>query len=322
MLRIKTGLVLLLMSLAINSGGAAGCRTKQDEAKQRGSNQPSNSNAPVPPVTEEAEKPLNNEIKVMAEGAYAKVSDAFIVVARDAATYTTLRQLVDTLPQLGPEFFRKNMVVAAFLGGRRTGGYGVSITLAADNRLQISSTSPPAGSMTTQALTAPFKVVSVSVGDNRPLAVAAGAAWTSSMRPYRVTSGEFTTGGGFAGRFEKLQLAGDIGIARHGQLLTFIFDLKGTGGKKPRSLQDIVSGVSGQGGSLSGAVSDAGTLVDYPRSPLLLKGNFTENDDKLSLTFESLPATVADGYGGEGKLEAAAIGPAPPKKATSGDEPM
>ncbi len=316
MLRINTSLILLLLSLGLNGAGAAGCGTKQ-RASQAGNN-----NATVQPTPMREGGSVSSEIKVLAEGAYGKITDAFVVVAREAETYAALGELVDNLPQLNPDFFKQHIVVAAFLGQRNTGGYSVQVTKAADNRVRVSSASPPSGSMTTQALTAPFKVVSIPVDDNRSQAIEIDPAWNAGVRPYRLTSGEFMTGGGFAGRFEKLQLAGEIRVSRLGKLATFVFDLKSTGGAKARSLQDAATGLVGADGSINGAVVDAGTLVDFPRSPLGIKGAFAENEDRLSLSFESLPSNVADGYSGQGKLAANATAPAPPKKPASTDAPM
>ena len=325
MLRIRMSIFALLSSLALNGAGAAGCGTKRNEAQQNvnqsKNNNASNNNAMVTPTPLRGEERVSDEIKILAGGAYGKVNDAFVVVARDAETYAALRELIDSLPQVEADFFRKNIVVAAFLGQRRTGGYSVEITLAENNRLRVSSTSPAAGSMTTQALTAPFKIVSVPDLEHRSLAVEIGPAWNNETRPYRVSSGEFMTGGGFAGRIERLQLAGDIRVSRLGKLVTFVFDLKSTGGTKPRSLQNVATGIVEANG-ISGAVVDPGTFVDFPRSALGIKGNFAENEDKLSLSFESLPSNVNDGYSGQGKLEAAATAPPPPKKPKSDDEPM
>lgn len=320
MLRMRTSVVVLLLSLALHGAGAAGCGTKQDKAQQN-MNQPENSNATVTPTPVSVEKPVNDEIKILAGGAYGKITDAFVAVVRDVETYAALRELVDNLPQLNPDFFKQNIVVAAFLGQRNTGGYSVQIKRT-ENRLRVSSTSPPAGSMTTQALTAPFQIASVAIVETRSLAIEIDPVWNEAMRPYRTTSGEFTTGGGFAGRIEKLQLAGDIRVSRLDKLVTFVFDLKSTGGAVTRSLQNVATGIVGVDVSIGGAIVDAGTLVDFPRSPLGIKGNFRENEDKLSLTFESLPSNVSDGFSGQGRLEATATAPPPPKKPKDDDAPM
>lgn len=308
MLRMRASLIVLMLSVGMQGGGAGGCGAKRDEAKR--DEQPSqNSNAVVKPTPGRAEETVNNDIKVLAEGPYGKITATFVAVARDAETYAALRELAGGLPQLSADFFRQNIVVAAFLGQRNSGGYSVQITRAADNRLRVSSTSPPKDSMTTQALTAPFKIISVAADDNRQFGIEIEASWMNAMRLFHVNSGEFTTGGGFAGRYEKLQLAGDIRVSRLGPLATFIFELKSTGSTKARLLQSAATGIVGAGGQIGSAVVDAGSLVDFPRSPLGVKGSFTENDGKLSLSFESLPSNVADGYGGQGRLEAAAARP-------------
>lgn len=326
MLRIRTSVIMLLLSLGLNGAGAAGCGTKRDAAQQNANqtknNNSSNHNATVKPMPTPGSEVVNDEVKILAEGTYGKVTDAFVAVARDGEAYAALRELVSNLPQVEADFFKKNIVVAAFLGQRRTGGYGVRIVLSDNNQLSVSSTSPPAGSMTTQALTAPFKVVSVPDLEHRSLSIEIGTAWNTETRPYRVSSGEFITGGGFAGRSEKLQLAGDIRVSRLGKLATFVFDVKSSGGTNARSLRNVATGIVGAGGSISGAVVDPGTLVDFPRSALGIKGSFQGNEDKLSLSFESLPSNVADGYSGQGKLEALATAPPPPKKPKDDNAPM
>lgn len=329
MLRIRTSLMVALLSLLVQGAGAAGCGTKTGGVKSNSNTATTNTgtttvnvNAATSPTPGRVEESLNEEIKELAAGAYGKVQDTFVGVARDAETYAALREMVDGLPQLNADFFKTHLVVAAFLGQRRTGGYSVQITRAANDRVLVASTQPPRGAMTTQALTAPFKVVSVAVSDERPLAIEIEPAWKNEMRPYRLDSGEFKTGGGFAGRFETLQLAGDLRVSRLGKLATFVFNLQSAGGAKARTLQDAATGIVRDGGSINGAIVDAGTLVDSPRSPLGITGHFAANEDKLSLAFESLPSNVADGYGGQGRLAATATAPAPPKKAASADEPM
>lgn len=321
MLRIRISLAVLALSLGMNGAGASGCGTKRSDTTQS-AKQAENKNVPVKPEGEEVDKSVNVEIKTLAEGSYGKVTNAFVAVARNLETYATLRELAGNLPQLNADFFNQNIVVGAFLGQRPTGGYAVEIALTKDNRLRVSQKSPPAGSMTTQALTAPFKIVSVQSTEERPVAIEIDAAWNNETRPFRVSSGEFTTGGGFAGRIERLQLSGDIRVSRLGKMATFVFDLKSSGSAKPRALRDAATGIAGDNGSISAAIVDAGSLVDFPRSALGIKGSFTENEARLSLSFASLPSNVSDGYSGQGKLEAAATAPPPPKKTSNDDGPM
>lgn len=330
MLRMRQSLMVALLCVALQGGGSAGCGTKpgaktvnSNAANVNGTPPPVNVNAPTQPTPERLEEALNDELKELAGGAYGKIQEPFVAVARNAETYAALREIVESLPSLDAEFFKKHLVVAAFLGQRRTGGYSVQIKRADNNRLRVSSNAPPKDAMTTQALTAPFKIVSVGVSDERPLAIELEPSWKNELRPYRVTGGEFKTGGGFGGRFETVQLAGELRVGRLGKLATFVFDLKSVGGAKARSLQDAATGVVADGGSISGAVADAGSLVDSPHSALGVKGSFAANEDKLSLSFDSLPSNVSDGYTGQGKLEAAATAPAPPKKKpASGDDPI
>ena len=251
-------------------------------------------------------------MKVLAAGQYGKVEEPFLVVAREAKVYGELRALVEGLPELGADFFGKHAVVAAFAGTRNSGGYGVEIRRGADKRLVVEETTPPKDAMTTMALTQPFKVVAVEVGEEESVEFDLGGARRSSTRwrPYAVTSGEFDSGGGFAGRYEKLTLAGTLRVARLGRLLTVLFELKGEGGNKQRALRGAATGIGGDAAGFEIPHLDAGTLVDHPRPPLRVSGRFAEDAAKLSLTFESLPTNVSDGFGGKGKLEAKATGPA------------
>src|SRR5918993_247540 len=235
---------------------------------------------PAPSQTPEAQRPAGGEaMKVLAAGQYGKVEEPFLVVAREAKVYGELHALAEGLPELGADFFGKHAVVAAFAGTRNSGGYGVEIRRGADRRLVVEETTPPKGAMTTMALTQPFKVVAVEVGEEESVEFAFGGARRSSTqwRPYAVTSGEFTTGGGFAGRYEKLMLAGTLRVARLGKLVTVLFELKGEGGTKERALRGAASGVEGTVAGIKTPRTteafeiphlDAGTLVDQPRPPL------------------------------------------------------
>ncbi|MGB9181202.1 MAG: protease complex subunit PrcB family protein [Pyrinomonadaceae bacterium] len=327
MLKIHVSLLLIVMSLAANGAGAAGCGAKSNNGAQK---PPKNSNAAQTPTpAREGENVTGSEMKVLAEGAYSKVQDAFIAVARDVETYAALRDVVESLPEQSADYFEKNLVVAAFLGQRRSGGYGVEIAQASKGHLSVSERTPPKGSMTTQALTAPFKIVSIKISDEghgideAPAIVEADVAWQRATRTYRVASGDFKTGGGFAGRFENLKLEGELRAMRYGKLATVFFNLKGTGGAKARALTETATGIVQDDGSITLPRLDPNSLVDVPRGALRASGRLTENESKLSLSFESLPTIVADGFGGTGKLEAVATTPAPAKKsASNSEEPM
>ncbi|HEV7902240.1 MAG TPA: protease complex subunit PrcB family protein [Pyrinomonadaceae bacterium] len=325
--------VLMIASLIVNTASAPACAAQTDDAPREAANASAQSKGqkqtpqptpqPAPAVEDNLETNVSNEIKELAAGGYGSVRESFIFVARDAETYASLRKLNDQLPELGADFFKSNAVVAAFLGERRSGGYGVGIERGAGGLLRVSEKSPPKGAMVTMALTAPFRIVSVGVRDESPLALELDAAWQEAARPYRVDAGEFTRMGGFAGRLEKSTLKGDIRIMRHAQLATLLFALQGTGGAEgAHALQDTASGTVAPDGGLTLTRLDPGSFVPPPRHPLHARGNFNDNEGRLSLTFEVTQAKVNDGYGGQGKLEATATAPPPKKRAVDGDRPM
>jgi hypothetical protein len=327
MFGIRMSLLVLLLSLVwTGAGGAAACGSQQSRAQQNmNTNANANQNKIVTATPEESpsrvgEKPMSNDFKVLAEGGHISVFDSFVVVARDAQTYAALRELNNSLPQMDAEFFKSSAVVAAFLGQRRTGGFSVDITSAGDGSVHVSEKAPPAGGMVMMVLTTPYKIVSVPLKEEAPLSLTLDKTWQEMMRPYRVGASEFNSGGGFAGRYEKLTLAGDVRVMRSGGLATFFFDLNATGAKKERRLKDVSSGVVGKDGSVVIGALDPDTLVDHPRPPLRATGEFTENEGRLSLSFTSLPTIVADGFGGTGRLEATATAPAPKSKAVTGDK--
>jgi hypothetical protein len=318
----------MIASLVLNTAGASACAVETSETAN-GSEQskskkqtPQPTPMPAPAGEDNLESNVSGEIKELAAGGYGSVRESFIFVARDAETYASLKKLNDKLPELGADFFKSNAVVAAFLGQRRSGGYSVRIERAAGGLLRVSEKTPPKGAMTTMALTAPFQIVSVGVRDESPLALELDATWQEAARPYRVDAGEFTRMGGFAGRVERSPLKGDIRIMRHAQLATLLFALQGTGAEGAHALQDTASGTVAPDGGLTLTRLDPGSFVPPPRHPLRARGNFSDNEGQLSLTFEITQAKVNDGYGGQGKLEATATAPAPKKRAVDEDQPM
>lgn len=314
---IKAGVFALLLSFVLN--GAGSCDGKRRAGVQQNSNQAGNANVPVSREPEAgAEK---NDLKPLAQGQHSSVSNPFIFVARDAQSYEELRKLIK-LPDLAQDFFQSNLVVAAFLGERRTGGYGVRITRAGVGSIRVDETSPGRGSMTIQVLTYPFSVVAVPVENHQALPIEAGAAWRAATRPYKVTNGEFTMSGGFAGRSEKFAVAGSVGVMREGNLATLFFDLQSKGGAKPRVLRDVASGSAQSDGSLTLAMLSPGSFVDQPADALRATGMFADNENRLSLNFDSIPGNVADGYNGAGTLNAEASAPPPQRKRPAVDAPQ
>jgi hypothetical protein len=128
--------------------------------------------------------------------------------------------------------------------------------------------------------------------------------------------------GGFAGRSEQMRLEGGFITIRQANLATFIFDVNGTGGKKPRELKEVATGIVRAGGEVSLARFNAGSLVEPPANLLKAQGRFNAQENELTLEFESLPSNIDDGYQGKGRLAAKALGPPPPHKALSLEDVM
>ncbi|HEX8457009.1 MAG TPA: protease complex subunit PrcB family protein [Pyrinomonadaceae bacterium] len=338
MVRKIFGRALVLAALALNATAASACVAAPSsegargiEQSQRGKAQtpqpstPPQEARPSPPLEgdEKLETKPAGEIRELAAGGYSSVRESFVAVARDAETYKSLRRLHDKLPELDASFFKANAVVAAFLGRRRSGGYGVQITSAGGARLlRITEKSPPKDAITTMALTSAFQIVSIAVGEEMPLALELDATWHEAARPYKVSTGQFTRLGGFAGRPERSTLAGDIRIMRHGDLATAFFTLEGRGEEGKHALQDVTTGTVNTEGAFNFTRLDPGSFVPPPRNPLRARGQFTDQESKLRLTLEAMEAKVNDGYGGQGTLEATATAPPPRKRAIDGDDPM
>jgi hypothetical protein len=323
MLDIRTSIVVALLSLTINGASAAGCSTGAGEQSAQNNRPTKNRNTtPTPTPSPVVGGNVESEIKILSQGAHSTVSESFVAVARDAQTYSELRRLDDRLPELSADSFNRAAVVAAFLGERRTGGFGVEITRAADGAVRISESSPGEGMMTTQVLTTPYTIVSVQIENERPLRLELDQTWKLSMRPYQVKAGEFTMTGGFTGRSENFKLEGGFNLMRQGNLATILFNVKSAGGTKARELKETMTGIIRGNGEVSFARFNAGSLVEPPANLLSAKGQFTNNEGDLVLSLESLPSNVDDGYQGRGRLTATATGPPPPKRALNGLEIM
>ena len=311
MLGIKTALsACCIVAVLSNGGSASGCNAKRGSVVNQNVAAGKN-NAPSPVTSPVAQEDKNQvagvNMKTLVVGAYGEIEQPFVAVVRDAETYAALRELVKELPAMDASLFAENVVVAAFLGTRSTGGYGVNITREGGSALSVSETTPPKGAMTSQALTAPFKVVSIPVNDEESPALQLGEAWHSVSRLYRVKEGSFTSSGGITGRGEQFKLEGDLRVARLGKLMTIAFELKGAGGNRPRDLSATATGLAKDDGGFSIARLDAGTLVAPPNGGLQATGQLTENGERLSLKFTPLPSRASDSFSGTGTLEAFAV---------------
>jgi hypothetical protein len=216
------------------------------------------------------------------------------------------------------------------LGERNTGGYSVEIkrevaasfdmTREGKSYLRIIEKSPAKGAMVPQMITSPFKVVALEVNPTTNLLLAPDNPWHQTNRPYRVTAGTFTMAGGFAGTNDQFGLGGYLWIMRERNLATVFFAVVGLhpqkeasspadfvvhiGGKPAPSLMDFATGVVNTDGEIKINMMSADSFVNPPNSGLKASGNLSAAGDKISLSFNSLPSMIADGYTGAGMIEA------------------
>lgn len=270
-------------------GHASGCRTKRNSATAK---------------TETQMKDGPSELRVLAAGFHSSITHPFVAVIRDADTYSELTKLDGNLPKLDEEFFKSNVIVAAFLGERNTGGYSVEITREG-NSVRIAEQKPGKGMMVPQMITSPFEIAALENNPASAVTFAADEIW--AVKGYRVKSGNFTMSGGFAGFSERFGLSGVLGIKRENNLATIAFGLVGSDPSKKYSLNDVATGVVQGDGHFTISKMSAGSFVKPPNSGLKAMGEFTAGASKISLTFISLPSMIADGYIGQGNLEAEVI---------------
>ncbi len=249
------------------------------------------------------DKSTSGKVKIIAEGSNGAVETPFVFVARSKETYGLLQSFVENLPPAAEIDFSKTAVVAAFAGTKNTGGYSVKISQAND-KVSIAVVEPPKDAMTTDALTMPFKVALVSIAEENSLPLEISANWKNAMQTYKVTSGEFESSGGFAGKLKKFNAEGTIGRLDFGGYTTLFFNLSGKNADKNMKLTEAATGMV-KDSEVNLTRLDAGSFSEGPKPPLRVSGMMS--NDKLSLTFEPLPSNVADGFQLRGKLEASKI---------------
>jgi len=289
-------ITLLGLSFLLNGSGASGCRTPQDVAQVNMSRTPQSEKGDL----------ASGELKILAEGFHSSITDhPFVAVIRDEETYSALLNIEPSLPGLAGDFFQSHVVIAAFLGQRNTGGYSVEITRHSTGRLLIGDKVPGKGVMVPQMITSPFKVVSISVsGTEAVQRVGFSPAFVSAMRAYQITRGEFMMTGGIAGVQEKFPLQNSVQVMREAGLATFWFTIPPSQSAKERSLHEVATGIVDLSGRVVVNKMSADLLVNQPNPGLKAIGAFTEGESKLSLSFDSLPTVITDGYSGRGSIEA------------------
>lgn len=284
---LKVITILALSSLAIGLGSVPACHDRPNKNdKTVGENQ----------------KTSSGELKTLAEGSQSSITDPFVAVIRDDATYTSLRQIEPRLPKLEADFLRLNIVVAAFLGTRNTGGYSVEINRVEDGKIRVAEKAPAKDAMTTQVITSPFKLVSFSPEGSTAVELSLGDIFQHRAQLYRINSGTFSLSGGFAARTESFQLNGKLQVTRLSDLVTMGFALVSSGGGRERSLRGSATGLIKDGVITIGPLSH-GSLLDPPSGELQVSGKFLEKN-RMSLELVSQPVNVPESYSGRGSFEA------------------
>jgi hypothetical protein len=287
------------------SGGAGGCRTNHGAKSQSNKSQTSQNEKENQP--DQKARPSASEFKVVAAGFHSSVGKPFIAIIRDGATFSELAKLEPTLRNLETDF-KTNILIAAFLGERNTGGYGVEISRSQTGEIQIREKKPGKDAMVPQMITSPFKVGSIQSSTAVPVRIEFDAAWSAGMDNYTVTKGTFTVSGGFAGRSEQFELVGGVRLMQQKQLVSFGFILRKKAESDKVVLEDFATGTI-ESGAVKVAVLSAGDLIPPPTNGLGASGSLTNRRQNLSLTFISLPTMIADGYGGGGMIEAVKVIP-------------
>ncbi len=271
---------------------------------------PQGSSRPGKPISgpEEGGKVTSGEIKELATGNNASFG-SFVLIARDLETYDALRGASPELPQQSAQFFATHIVVAGFLGQRRTGGYSVEIVGGSDGSLRILEHAPAKGAKVKMSLSAPFQIVAISVDPDQPVALTLDDTWQKTLRDYRITSGELLITGGFAGIHQQRVLEGSIGIMRTGELATFVFDLRSQGGQDMKQLSDAGSCVVKMG-QVSLTRLNSSILTGAVDSPFEITGAFQNDERELKLSLETINAPqISDNFTATGQLTAVAGGP-------------
>lgn len=300
MLCSKVFAVVALGVFLSGSTGIAACNSRRVSLNPAPRSSPANDTA----------QPESGEIKVLAEGSNSNIHESFVAVVRDAETYAALRKLDGMLPDLKADFFQANAVVAAFLGERRTGGFGVEIARNA-NTISVSERKPGKNMMVPQMITAPFKMVSVPGGARGPLSLTVDQAWQQRLFPFTISSGQFKMSGGIAGITREYKLAGELRTMVEGDsLLTVVFAINGSDPARKRSLMDAATGLVTKDGQVKIDKMSAGSLIDTPHGGLKVTGQLSNSDSKLVLSLMSM-SMIPDGFGGIGELVATMSSAAP-----------
>ncbi len=254
-------------------------------------------------VKKEKKVKTENNLKVLASGSYSEMEEPFIFVARDKESLEKLKNLPINNIEIKEEIdFEKNVVVAAFAGTMRTGGYEVEIT-GTDSKVSVNLDSPPKDAMVTQALTQPFSVVLVPLKNDESLNLEVSDYWKDKAENYSVKTGSVEFSGGIAGIRQRFDTEGSIRVYRLNKFVTMIFDIKGKDKESGRKFSDVIS-VELADDSLKVENITGGNLIERPHPPMKLDADFSADKISVMLITQNEKTSVSDGFTGKAVLEA------------------
>jgi hypothetical protein len=242
------------------------------------------------------------DLKVLAEGSVSPINTSFVGVFRDAETYAALRAQATNLPELTADFFKSNLVIAAFLGQRNTGGYGIAMVQEPNGKIRIAEKAPAKDAIVNQMVTSPFKLVSMPTNGTPPVQLSLDERFNQRAQLYRINNGSFTVSGGFAGRTEQYKLVGKLQVMRLAGVVSIGFAMVSEGASREHSLRDFATGIA-SANSVAISRLSRGSLVDSPSGDLTVSVKFAEKNGLL-IDLTTGPVTIPDGYSGKGMIEA------------------
>ena len=285
MLTVKFLSFALLTSFVFSGAMPFGCRSGQDNKNM------------VSPTNDSS-----GDLKVLAEGSVSPITTSFVGVFRDADTYAALRAQATDLPELKEDFFKTNIVIAAFLGDRNTGGYSVVITGEPSGQIRVGEKAPRKDAIVAQMITSPFKLVAMKTNDTPPVRLSLDERLAQRAQLYRTSNGSFTVSGGIAGRTEQYKLAGKLQVMRLAGVVSIGFAIVSENASREHTLRDFATGIATGNGIVISKLS-RGTLIDAPSGDLRIEARFGEKN-RLLINLSTGAVTVPDGYSGKGMIEA------------------
>lgn len=107
----------------------------------------------------------DHEIRELAQGGQSRESAERMMIVRDPEAFERIWALTRQQGEVPAVDFDQEMVIAAFMGERRTGGYSIHVEELRQEgdvlRVHVRMESPGENCMTTQAITRPFQLVRV-----------------------------------------------------------------------------------------------------------------------------------------------------------------